>query len=361
MTNVLKGTAVIFMFVHHMFTFPRWYIDAISYPELKEFASFFCSPFKLCVGIFAFLTGYGYFFKKDKNLWYSLRKIILFLIRYWSIYIPLLILAVILGCYKFQLMDFVLELFALKRPIMYFCWYVYFYIVAMLILPLLVCLTRNHPIGIALGGVVVLNYFCSLLWQCLADNMARSVVSDFRTWFPCIVIGYLFAQLDLYHRVFERITKLIKVKYILVIVWTAMVLIPFVSRHYNAYQNIGKISLGDWNLNFRMNMDIIYVPIFIYGIVKLINLIPFARPSHILEELGKYSACMWFWHCAFFNVCKEYTQPILYFLKSPLLVIIFGVCICYSLSRMWKILIIQKLTSIAHLCTTAIQAAINNK
>ena len=125
MTNILKGIAVIFMFVHHMFTFPRWYIDSISYPELKDFASFFCSPFKLCVGMFA-----------------------------------------------------------LKRPIMCFCWYVYFYIVAMLILPLLIGLTRNNPIRFALGGIVVMNYLCSLLLQCLADDIARNVVSDFRTWFP---------------------------------------------------------------------------------------------------------------------------------------------------------------------------------
>ena len=68
MTNILKGIAVIFMFVHHMFTFPRWYIDSISYPELKDFASFFCSPFKLCVGMFAFLTGYSYFFTKDVTI-----------------------------------------------------------------------------------------------------------------------------------------------------------------------------------------------------------------------------------------------------------------------------------------------------
>ncbi len=342
MTNILKGIAVIFMFVHHMFTFPRWYIDSISYSELKEFAAFFCSPFKVCVGIFAFLTGYGYFFTKDKNLRYSLRKISMFLIKYWSIYIPLLILAVVLGCYKFQLMDFVLELFALKRPIMFFCWYVYFYIVAMLIFPILLCLTRNNPIGIALGGMVVLNYLCSLLLQCLADDMARNVVSDFRTWFPCIVIGYLFAQLDIYHRVFERTTKLIKAKCVLVIVWIVMVLISFVSRHYNAYQNIGEMSFGVWNLYLRINMDIIYVPIFIYGIVKLIKLIPFERPLHILTELGKYSACMWFWHCIFFNVCKEYTQPILYFLKSPILVTIWGIYICYFLSRIWEKSIIQK-------------------
>ena len=341
MTNILKGIAVIFMFVHHMFTFPRWYIDSISYPELKDFASFFCSPFKLCVGMFAFLTGYSYFFTKDKKLRYSLRKISLFLIRYWSIYIPLLILASVLGCYKFQLMDFMLELFALKRPIMCFCWYVYFYIVAMLILPLLIGLTRNNPIGFALGGIVVINYLCSLLLQCLADDIARNVVSDFRTWFPCIVIGYLFAQLDIYHRIFETTTKLIKSKCVLVIFWTAMVVISFVSRHYNAYQNIGKISWWDWHLNLRINMDIIYVPIFIYGVVKLIKLIPFERPLHILSELGKYSPYMWFWHCIFFNVCKEYTQHILYFLKLPLLVTIWGICICYILSRIWGKSIIQ--------------------
>jgi len=65
-TNIIKGIALIFMFIHHMFTFPDAYIDGISYPALEPYAKWLCTPFNMCVAIFAFLTGYCYFFCKEK-------------------------------------------------------------------------------------------------------------------------------------------------------------------------------------------------------------------------------------------------------------------------------------------------------
>ena len=37
-SNILKGMALIFMYVHHMFAYPNLYIDSISYPNLTCFA-----------------------------------------------------------------------------------------------------------------------------------------------------------------------------------------------------------------------------------------------------------------------------------------------------------------------------------
>ena len=41
---------------------------------------------------------------------------------------------------------------------------------------------------------------------------------------------------------------------------------------------------------------------------------------------------MWFLHCIFFNVCSEKTQHILYFPKNPVLVVLFGLLLCYVVS-----------------------------
>lgn len=57
-SDAIKGIALIFMFIHHFFTFPEWYVSGISYPELSLFARLFCWPLKICVSVFAFLTGY---------------------------------------------------------------------------------------------------------------------------------------------------------------------------------------------------------------------------------------------------------------------------------------------------------------
>ncbi len=59
-SDIIKGIAIILMYVHHFFCFPTWYVDGISYPQLTGFAEFFRFPTKICVPVFAFLTGYVY-------------------------------------------------------------------------------------------------------------------------------------------------------------------------------------------------------------------------------------------------------------------------------------------------------------
>ena len=68
MTDLLKGVALIFMFVHHLFTFPSWYIDSISYPELEAFAHIFCMPFKICAGTSYFAISNG-MTEASENVW----------------------------------------------------------------------------------------------------------------------------------------------------------------------------------------------------------------------------------------------------------------------------------------------------
>ena len=41
---------------------------------------------------------------------------------------------------------------------------------------------------------------------------------------------------------------------------------------------------------------------------------------------------MWFLHAMFFNCCREYLQPLVYFPRNPLLVMLLGVAVCYVLA-----------------------------
>lgn len=60
-TNIIKGIAIVFMFIHHFFTIPSLWISDIY--NLAPFSE--C--FKICVPIFAFLTGYFYFLPVKKQ------------------------------------------------------------------------------------------------------------------------------------------------------------------------------------------------------------------------------------------------------------------------------------------------------
>ena len=60
-TNVLKGVAIIMMYVHHMFLEPkRWGICNVDFLPLTQELTISIAVFgKICVSIFVFLTGYG--------------------------------------------------------------------------------------------------------------------------------------------------------------------------------------------------------------------------------------------------------------------------------------------------------------
>lgn len=126
-TNVIKGIMLILMFVLHFFCFPSWYIAGISYPQLSWMERY-QGHFQICIAGFSFLTGYLYFFQKKKNFKYVVKKWIDLLIPYWLAFSILFLIAFITATYPGNIKNFLLEVFALDRPVMFFCWYVSYYL-----------------------------------------------------------------------------------------------------------------------------------------------------------------------------------------------------------------------------------------
>ena len=335
-TNAIKGIALILMFVHHFFTFPDWYVEGIEYPELAAFARYFCSPTKICVCIFAFLTGYFYFFSKQKTYRYSLRKITDVLVTYWIVYIPLLILAVVLGCYQFSPSDFLLELFALKRPVMTFCWYVYFYYIAMLLMPLIAKLSTDSLSGdifllivlpVMLFGAVRSAIEVELGWM---PDVVIEIINSMQQTFPIMVFGFLFGKYTLFETVLDKIGDRFRGKRPPVILWLLMAMCAFLAKAVWHQFTLGSIhAAGIWS-DVTFSVDILYAPLFLYGTSNLLSLLKKdGWVMKILGCIGKQSLFMWFLHCVFFNICEQYTQPILYLPQNPILVLIFGLILCY--------------------------------
>ena len=79
-------------------------------------------------------------------------------------------------------------------------------------------------------------------------------------------------------------------------------------------------------------MDIIYVPIFIFCIINLCRTISLKYVQFVLKKIGKYSLYMWFVSCIFYGNAKSVFQPILYWPHNPVLVLVWGLLICYFVS-----------------------------
>lgn len=333
--SAIKAIALVLMFVHHFFTFPEYYISGISYPALEPLIRFLRTPTRLCVGIFAFLTGYFYHVSRQQTLRYSLRKIRDFLISYWTVYGLLLALALALDCWKGSAASFAGGLIGANGSVMIFCWYVHFYIMAMLILPALMKLSCGNLAGdslllLVLPVVAVTGVMGMLQAEFgVESGTLVEILSAVKEWLPVVMSGYLCARYALFEGYFDNV--LLKVRHS----WRKTLLClglcggAFFGRLLCPRMMLGSISVAGGWIELIFSLDIFYAPLFVYGMTNLLRNVKVPVLRRPLEAIGNRSMLMWFLHCAFFNCSKAYTQPILYCLKNPLLVLLFGLGICY--------------------------------
>lgn len=91
MTQMIKGLAILTMLTHHFIIFP---INGTEYSNAINLFGGFC---KICVALYALLSGYGYFFAKEKTIKYGLKKIWGLLKIYWLSLFTIFIPAAIFG------------------------------------------------------------------------------------------------------------------------------------------------------------------------------------------------------------------------------------------------------------------------
>ncbi len=309
-TNIIKGIALIFMFIHHFFSFPGWYVHGESYPILE----YFNTPLKICVSIFAFLTGYFYYYNSDKSYAYSLRKNFDLWIHYVLTFLLLLIPACILGVYEFTAPKFILEVIGIYQPTMKFCWYVMFYFMTMLILPLYAKLSQKNGVLAFLLAASVPSFMTAVLQPASGNLLGGFLFDHFSNliWFSSVAVGYVFAQYSL----FEKMSAGLQVskKWLRVSLNILFMIVPFVAR------------------GITPALNIVYAPLFLFGLINICELIPSCRVVKPISLIGKYSLLMWFLHCVFFNQCEEITQKILYYPQNAILVLLWGLILCLIVS-----------------------------
>jgi hypothetical protein len=330
MTLYIKGIALLCMLVHHFFTFPERYIPGIEYPYLQLFARIFQSPTRICVSTFAFLTGYFYYFSKKKTLAYSLKKDFQLLVSYWVAFICLLGLS-LLGGFQFRLKDILLEMLTLKKDIMVDSWYVQFYLLAMLMLPLAVrLLPKKGPASYLVGlGVPVLLFTC--LTEFAPAGIARIAQTQCQ-WFTSIMSGYLAAQNNLFAGCFDPVRDRFGKAWKKAAFGLALMAIAMILRRFFFFGIFGVVFLTR-SITFQIYLDVIYAPIFVYGSVTFLQNVRLSRWVRTpLASIGKLSLTMWFAHGLFFGVAKELYQPIAFLPKEPIAVLVWATILTYGLA-----------------------------
>lgn len=333
MSDAIKGVALILMFVHHFFTFPDYYIQNPTFLILGSVRTALCGPTRICVSVFAFLTGYFYCLGSRKTYGYSLKKIGNFLVSYWLVYLPFLLLAVGLGCYSLGT-GALLGAFGLDSEVMTFCWYVYFYCAAMLLLPLTERLSTGSLWRDALLLGVLPLMAVTAIREALPDNVAGALAAVVQEWYPCVHVGWLMCRYDIFEEIQESTGGRQASTWKSCILWFTMACLVCLARAVCPRVSIARAFFRGYWLDIPLNMDVFYAPIFLWCLKHLLDWLSGTRLFRLLGEIGRESMGMWFFHCLFFNCCAEYTQPLLCWPRLAVPVLLWGLLLCYIGARL---------------------------
>lgn len=194
----------------------------------------------------------------------------------------------------------------------------------MMLLPLLTKFSDNFLAAIISGMIlpygigVCVNHFFEI------PVIISRVIVDVSTFYPVISMGYICSKFD----VFEMIDRYVlrrKRTIVTCAVSGVVLLILFIGQYYIASDSLNSLFHGLVSLGLYY----VSIPLFVFGLVIFINCWKIKSRFWILREIGKKSMYMWFVHSIFFNCSKEIFQPILYWPKNPVLVVLWGLIICW--------------------------------
>ena len=274
-------------------------------------------------------------FSKNKTLKQSLKKIIKILIPFWTVLIVFTIIGVVSKTYNFTIGGFLLEMFSLKRSVMAFCWYIGFYVIVMISMPLISKISEKMNItqNILVLLFIPIILFCALKGIFFKNNIIVDKLNNLIRFYPTVIAGYLVSK----YKIFEKLESInIKENYKLILCFFILIS-SFLLKYLVPSLTFGEIYSRRHTINLTMNLEIIYAPLFIYSFLKLIRLVNY-KLFIPLVHIGKLSMLMWFTHCLFFNCSKEIFMPILYYPKNAFLVLIWAIILNYILSSLFNII-----------------------
>lgn len=305
-SKMLQGVAILMMLYHHLFSTPEMF--DITYQSLLKFGNINAELhlawfFKICVGLYAFISGYGLcrglnWLQKEKNLhersfFYSLGRKYIFVLKrllnffsyYWLVFAVCVPFRFFVYHEPFNWKEFVLNLCGISSTYNGTWWYVLFYIKMLMLLPLIdsiFMLFKRKGARIC----QILFYLCLtaiLVSLCMKDN---SIIDFLREFFmlpfmECFLMGYFLAKF----KIFELCFRIIPTTLLYVLGMIGF-LVTFAARI-----KIAKDASS-------VGLDYLFVPVFAFGFVVLMQLLP--KISKLFLFFGKYSTFMWLTHVFFY-------------------------------------------------------------
>lgn len=289
-SNRIKGIAIVLMLVHHYFGFPQW-TSSVFNTQILEYGVninyYIAATSKMCVSLFAFVTGWAYSKSSHRDLGYSVHKAVSMLKKYWIILFFICIpVAALCGEKKIDAKGLLNSLFATSdENICFFAWYVHFYVLAILTLPLIYYVSRKST------GIKIIILGILLVISSVNHIVGVSgIIEEYFYWMPLILVGDICGKSEKYATLYKWLCS--QSAFFKVMVLLSLMLCKAVRAGVAG-----------------ANLDIIYVPLIILIIISLLN----SKKVSFLEFMGHYSMLIWFLHGFFYSpYTKEKFQRVMF-------------------------------------------------
>ncbi len=322
---MLQGIAVCLMVVHHLLGFPERI--NVEYCNLLDFSFFHFETIlgyfgRICIALFAFISGYGIMKKMDRPYSSSqevlkrgyniaIKQLKKFYLLYWLVFVVFVPYGLITHVYSFEFWQFVKNFLGLASSYNAEWWYVSYYLRMMLLFPIVYWMAWNIKRLINEKGIVLLAGIG--LSICLFGNMLPW--HSFFCLFYCFLLGSLAVYCDFYEHIYYSIqNNIIGYGLVFVIVGGAVFVRAFISQ----------------------SIDYLIAPILVLGFVLILKFnIKIPLVKSVLRTIGSYSTYIWLTHTFF---AYYYWQSYLYRLRYSMLIV--GVCIllCILVGRVLEII-----------------------
>lgn len=279
---------MIFMLILHTYTWPSWWLHD-KYPYSSLFAKC-CRPFDICVAVFAFCSGYAFYFIKDKSLCRSLSKLSHF-------YLSCAIVATFCVIFAFAFFDYnptnedLWNNFLPIRgtaDIMRYSWYTVFFGYLMFLPPLLAWIERTaNP---------VLRYLLYVLLLITINNLPDFLpyYGFSRRYGSVAFFAYFFAKFGLFKQGFtfiERFPAYCKLFCGINFCVFSMLIYSYLPEII--YHALNPMNLTAWVQPGICCFSIIHTSICIFGLLLIIHIPWPTIINKTLTTLGKHSMNIW--------------------------------------------------------------------
>ena len=321
-SKLVAGIAIILMFFHHLFGFPDFLRDDVSWQGLRiteeytiEYAfARFC---KICVALFAFNTGYAMY--KNRNRLMLLNERILrlakFLISYWVCYFFFIIYGIIVDEPMPDFINAVRNMFGINcnqtHPFVSvsFAWYVSFYIICILLSPFIIKIFNGKYIIRDIVVLIAVRVSLSIIQlfhiQCLS-GLEKDI------W-PLFIVSasYLTAK-------YEVLGKIKKISIPPFGLLFCLLMVCIIGAYLRIMNLAGSIT------------DFVEALIIVFIAINLSEKTVLRFAKKYLIFLGSYSMLLWFMHCLFFTASRP-LQRLLYVSETPFVILVMAFMITIPL------------------------------